>query len=49
VGEFLVIHHLSGKLKLNVAPFPSALFSAHILPPWPSIMLFEINNPNPVP
>jgi hypothetical protein len=32
-----------------VAPFPSWLFSAHIFPPWASIMLLEINNPNPVP
>jgi hypothetical protein len=25
------------------------LFSAQILPPWASTMLFEINNPKPVP
>jgi hypothetical protein len=40
---------LIGRLKLNVAPFPSALFSAHIFPPWASMMLLEINNPNPIP
>jgi len=44
-----VIHYLIGKLKLNVPPFLFELFSAHIFPPWASIMLFEINNPNPVP
>jgi hypothetical protein len=32
-----------------VAPFLSELFSAHIFPPWASIMLFEINKPNHVP
>jgi hypothetical protein len=32
----------------NVAPLPSLLFSAHILPPWVSTILFEINNPKPV-
>jgi hypothetical protein len=40
---------LIGKLNENVAPFPSLLFSAHSLPPWASIILFDINNPNPVP
>ena len=39
----------SGRLKLNVAPFPSVLFSAHILPPWASTILLEIYNPRPVP
>ena len=29
--------------------FPSLLFLAHILPPCASIMLLEMNNPNPVP
>src|SRR5215217_8328317 len=38
-----------GRLNLNVTPFPSGLFSAQILPPWASTMLFEMNNPNPVP
>jgi hypothetical protein len=36
-------------MNVNVAPFPLALFSANILPPLASIMLFEINNPKPVP
>ena len=36
-------------MKKKEAPFPSALFSAHIVPPWASTILFEINNPNPVP
>ena len=38
-----------GKPKLNVAPLPSELFSAHILPPWASTILLEIYNPKPVP
>ena len=38
-----------GRLNAKVAPFPSELFSAHIFPPWVSIMLFEINKPSPVP
>jgi hypothetical protein len=38
-----------GILKLKVAPLPSLLFSAHILPPCASTILFEINNPKPVP
>jgi hypothetical protein len=38
-----------GKLKANVAPLPSELFSAHILPPCASTMLFDMNNPSPVP
>src|SRR5918996_1582532 len=37
------------KLKENVAPFPSTLFSAQILPLCASIMLFEMYNPSPVP
>ena len=39
----------TGKLNENVAPLLSALFSAHILPPWASIIFLEINNPKPVP
>ena len=39
----------NGKLKANVAPIPSLLFSAQILPPCPSIMFLEINSPKPVP
>jgi hypothetical protein len=38
-----------GKLKLKVAPLSRRLFSAHILPPWASIMLLQMNNPKPVP
>ena len=30
------------------APILSLLFSAHILPPWASMILLEINNPKPV-
>jgi hypothetical protein len=33
VGEFLVIQLSIGRLNVNVAPFPSELFLAHILPP----------------
>jgi len=40
---------LIGKLNLNIAPFPSELFSAHIFPPLASIILLYINSPNPVP
>jgi hypothetical protein len=32
-----------------MAPFPSELFSAHIFPSWASIILFDMNNPSPVP
>jgi hypothetical protein len=39
----------SGKLNANVAPLPSLLFSAHILPPWASTIFLEIYKPNPVP
>src|SRR5919198_4444991 len=46
---FSLLWSNNGRLKLKVAPFPSILFSAHILPPWASIILLEINNPNPVP
>ena len=38
-----------GKLNTNVAPLPSGLFSAHILPPWASIIPLHMNNPKPVP
>ena len=40
---------LSGRLNANVAPIPSSLFWAHILPPWASTMALEINKPKPVP
>jgi hypothetical protein len=43
------IYLLNGRLNANVAPFPSGLVCAHILPPWASTMLFEINKPNPIP
>ena len=33
---------LIGKLNANVAPLPSVLFSAHILPPWASTIPLEI-------
>jgi hypothetical protein len=36
VYQFSILYHSlphKGRLKENVAPFPSALFSAHILPP----------------
>src|SRR5919108_5370539 len=46
---FKMLFYSSGKLNLNAVPFPSGLFSAHILPPCASTMLFEMNNPNPVP
>ena len=36
-------------MNVKVAPFPSELFSAHILPPWASMMLFDMNRPRPVP
>jgi hypothetical protein len=39
----------NGRVKANVAPLPSALFLAHILPPCDSTMYLEIYNPNPVP
>ena len=37
------------KLKANVAPLPSLLFSAQILPPCASTILLDMNNPRPVP
>ena len=38
-----------GKVKVIVAPTPSLLLVAQILPPCISIILLEINNPKPVP
>ena len=32
-----------------MAPLPSLLLLAHIIPPWASIILFDIYNPSPVP
>src|SRR5438067_2480254 len=46
--QFLV-SPLKGKLNAKVAPLPFTLFFAHILPLWASMILLEINNPNPVP
>ena len=46
--SLLIYNHFIGILNENLAPMPSLLFSAHILPPWASMILFEINNPNPV-
>jgi hypothetical protein len=40
---------LIGILKIKVAPFPSALFAAHIFPPCLSTMFLEIYKPKPVP
>src|ERR671930_2338538 len=40
---------LTGRVNENMAPFPSLLFSAHNLPPWDSMILFDMNKPNPVP
>jgi hypothetical protein len=39
---------LNGRLKQNVDPLPSALFSAHILPPRASTILLDIPNSVPV-
>ena len=33
---------VNGRLKLNVAPFPSSLFFAHILPPYASTIFLHI-------
>src|SRR5918999_2896756 len=38
-----------GSVNENVAPFPSLLFSAHILPPCASIIFLQIYRPRPVP
>ena len=35
-----------GKLKANVAPLQSGLFSAHILPTWASIIPLQMYNPS---
>jgi hypothetical protein len=36
-------------VNVKVAPLPSRLFSAQMLPPCASMILLEINNPKPVP
>src|SRR5687768_9760074 len=38
-----------GRLKVNVAPLPSLLFTAPIFPPWDSTILFARKRPSPVP
>ena len=35
-------------VNVKVAPLPSRLFSAQMLPPCASMILLEINNPKPV-
>jgi hypothetical protein len=45
----IAFHYTDGKIKLNVAPFPSLLFSAQMVPPCASIILLEICNPKPIP
>jgi hypothetical protein len=42
-------YQINGKLKLNVVPIPSLLFSAQILAPCASIIFLVIYNPKPVP
>ena len=36
-------------VNVKVAPLPSRLFSAQMLPPCASMIFLEINNPKPVP
>ena len=48
ISLLLIYDHFIGTLNENLAPMPSLLFSAHILPPWASMILLEINNPMPV-
>src|SRR6266487_4701693 len=53
--DMMLFSLLIGRLKLKVAPtpplpsLPSILFSAHISPPWASIILLQINKPSPIP
>ncbi|MBV9666759.1 MAG: hypothetical protein JO327_01375 [Nitrososphaeraceae archaeon] len=37
--QLLLLFFVNGKLNANVAPIPSALFSAHIVPPRASTIL----------
>jgi hypothetical protein len=37
-----------GKVKLKVLPL-AGMLSAHILPPWPSIIVLAMDNPSPEP
>src|SRR5829696_3465696 len=39
----------NGRLNANIAPIPSGLFSAHILPPCANVIFFEMKSPSPVP
>src|SRR5215471_8724546 len=39
----------NGRLKVNVAPFPSVFSSVLMLPPCASRIFLEMNNPIPVP
>jgi hypothetical protein len=41
-SRFSRSYYKAGKLKLNVAPSPSSLFSAQICPPCASIILLVI-------
>ena len=41
--------NLTGNVNLNSAPFPSKLFTPHILPPCASIIFLQIYSPKPVP
>jgi len=38
-------HHDVNSVRRNVAPFPSALFSTHILPPWASTIFLATYKP----
>lgn len=40
--------YFSGRVNIKAVPFPTSL-SAHILPPWDSIMNLQMNRPRPVP
>ena len=46
---YQTVSHNAGRLNANVAPFPSGLFSAHILPPCASTIFLETYSPNPRP
>jgi len=41
-----IVYHLPliERLKLNVAPLPSELLSAHIFPLWDSMIIFAKNS-----
>jgi hypothetical protein len=48
-GHPYILSHSSGKMKVNVAPLSSLLFSPFIIPPCDSMMYLDIYNPRPVP